>query len=64
MAAMGWSRYYVNKATSIVCRAYKWAVSEELVEANIETALRSVPGLQYGRTDARKRSRSGRSTTK
>jgi hypothetical protein len=42
MIALGWTRYYVNKATSIIKRCFTWLASEELVPAEIAVALSTV----------------------
>jgi site-specific recombinase XerD len=47
------SRALVNRRVGAVKRAFKWAVSEELVPPSVYEALRSVAGLERGRTDAR-----------
>jgi integrase len=48
----GWSRRYINRMKNIVCRAFKWAASEELIDPRIPMALRSVDALKKGRTPA------------
>jgi integrase len=55
MIKMGWSRYYINKATGIIRRCFTWCASEELVDANTALALRTVQGLRKGRTAAREK---------
>lgn len=55
MIALGWSRRYVNKATSIVKRCFTWAASEELVPGEVAVALGTVAGLQKNRTAAREK---------
>ena len=52
MVELGWSRKTVNAAVTSVRTVFKWAVSEELVAADVLTRLASVAGLQRGRTDA------------
>jgi integrase len=47
------SRGVVNHRTQRIVRAVKWAVSEELVPADVLHALKSVRGLERGRTEAR-----------
>lgn len=49
----GLSRSYINKIADIVRRMFRWAVAEELVPASVDHALRAVPGLRKGRTQAR-----------
>lgn len=53
MVQMGWCRPYINKQINRVRHAFKWAVSDELLPGSVLEALRSVPGLKRGRTDAR-----------
>jgi integrase len=47
------SRGVVNHRVQRIVRAFKWAVSEELVPADVLHALKSVSGLERGRTEAR-----------
>ncbi|GMV97283.1 MAG: hypothetical protein AMXMBFR83_16410 [Phycisphaerae bacterium] len=49
MIAAGWCRGTVNGAVHRVRRMFRWAVSRELVPANVLHALRSVPALVRGR---------------
>ncbi len=51
----GWGRSYVNDQTRRVRAVFKWAVGEELVAADVWTALRAVSGLGRGRTVAPER---------
>jgi integrase len=53
MIGLGWCRSLVNKRIDRVKRAFRWAVAEELVPAATYEALRTLPGLRRGRTDAR-----------
>jgi integrase len=53
MIEAGWSRKLINSRINRVRRFVKWAVSEELAPCGAYEALRSVPGLQFGRTAAR-----------
>jgi integrase len=55
MIALGWTRYTINKAVSIVKRCFTWCASEELVPANIAMAVKTVAGLQRDRTAAREK---------
>jgi integrase len=55
MIALGWSRRYINKATSIIKRCFDWCVSEELIDVSTAGALKTVPGLLKGRTQAREK---------
>ena len=52
MVDSGLSRKVVNQRVGIVRQFFKWCVSEELVPAPVYEALRTVPGLQPGRTTA------------
>jgi integrase len=47
------SRHTINQRCGIVKRIFRWAVAEELAPASIAHALREVPGLKRGRTEAR-----------
>ena len=53
MIELGWCRGLINKRLDRVKRAMKWAVAEELIPAAVYDALRALPGLRRGRTDAR-----------
>lgn len=53
MVTSGWCRTLINRRIERVKRAFRWAVSQELVPAAVDHALRTVRGLQKGRTDAR-----------
>ena len=53
------SRRYINKASSHIKRCFKWAASEELVPGKIAVDLKTVAGLQKGRTDAREKPKVG-----
>lgn len=53
MADDGLCRTEVNKRVGRIKRVVKWAVSEELVHPSVFEGLRTVTGLQYGRTSAR-----------
>ena len=48
-----WSRTLINRRVDRVKRAFKWAAAEELVPVAVYQALRTFPGLQKGRTEAR-----------
>jgi len=52
MIDAGWCRPYINKQVNRVRHVFKWAVSDELVPGSILYALRAVPGLRRGRSDA------------
>jgi len=49
----GWARRTVNKQAGRVKRMFRWALSRELIPANVSHALSSVAGLRKGRTAAR-----------
>ncbi|MBY0459914.1 MAG: tyrosine-type recombinase/integrase, partial [Gemmataceae bacterium] len=53
MIEAGLSRGLINRRVGAVKRAFKWAVSEELIPSGVSEALRTVPGLRQGRTSAR-----------
>ncbi|WP_146407327.1 hypothetical protein [Allorhodopirellula heiligendammensis] len=46
-------RTEINKRIGRIKRAFKWAVSEELVQPSIHEGLETVGGLKYSRTAAR-----------
>ncbi|MBP3955606.1 hypothetical protein J8F10_09965 [Gemmata sp. G18] len=47
------SRALINRRVSVIKRLFKWAASEELIPASIFDGLRTVAGLERGRTAAR-----------
>ena len=51
----GYARSYCNKLTGFVRRAFRWGVLRELVPSNIAEALKYVPPILEGKTDARER---------
>ena len=53
MVRSGLSRTEVNRRVDRIRRMFRWAVAEELIPAPVYDALRSVPRLQKGRTEAR-----------
>ena len=54
MIATGWCRTLINRRIDRVKRAFRWATSrEERDHVAVYTALRTLPGLQRGRTEAR-----------
>jgi integrase len=55
MIGLGWTRYTINRAVSIVKRCFTWAASEELIPAEVAGALKTVVGLQKNRTAAREK---------
>ena len=52
MVADGITRQGANKRVTRLRRMFKWGVSEELVPSHVIDALRSLPPLSRGRTDA------------
>ncbi len=53
MVGADWCRTLVNRRVERVKRAFRWAASQELVPVGVYEALRTLPGLQRGRTEAR-----------
>ncbi len=53
MIAAGNSRRYLNDQIATIKRAFKWAVSEELIPKTTFRALQTVEGLKSGRTEAK-----------
>ncbi len=53
LVSRGLARSQVNSLAGCIKRAWAWAVSEELVPPSISEALRTVRGLERGRTEAR-----------
>jgi integrase len=53
MIEKDWSRKYINEQVGRIRRAWKWAVSEELVPPGTWEALRSVEGLRHGKSGVR-----------
>jgi hypothetical protein len=53
MIVQGWSRTYINRQVNRVQHMFKWATGEELVPASIYVNLRTVEGLERGKTKAR-----------
>jgi integrase len=53
MVGAGWCRTLVNRRMDRIKRAFKWATSQELVPVTVYDALRTLAGLQKGRTAAR-----------
>jgi integrase len=52
MVKSGLCRKIVNQRVDRIKRMFKWAASEELVPVTVHMALRTLPGLRKGRTDA------------
>ncbi len=53
MIASNWCRTLINRRVDRIKRAFKWATSQELIPVTVYEALRTLPGLQEGRTAAR-----------
>jgi integrase len=53
MAKAGLARSVVNDRVNRVRRVFKWAVSFQLIPSTVFEALRTVPGLKSGRSEAR-----------
>jgi integrase len=53
MIDSGLCRNEVNKRVGKIKRAFKWAVSEELVPPSVYHGLQAVSGLRHGRADVR-----------
>jgi integrase len=53
MIGLKWCRTLINRRIDRVKRVFKWATSEELVPVTVYQALRTLTGLQKGRTTAR-----------
>lgn len=53
MVSAGWCRTLINRRMDRVKRAFKWATSEELIPVAVYHALRTLPGLKKGRSEAR-----------
>jgi integrase len=53
MIRAGWSRKNINKQVGRVVRMFAWAVTKELLPKDAAVALREVPGLEAGRTNAK-----------
>ena len=53
MIADGLARGVINQRVGRIVRAFKWAGSEELIPAAVYQSLKTVSGLQRGRTAAR-----------
>jgi integrase len=53
MIDSGLCRNTINQRIGRIVHVFKWAASEELVPASVHQALKTVSGLQKGRTEAR-----------
>lgn len=52
MVEQGWARPTINKQVGRLKRVFKWAVENELVQAEVFSRLQPVAGLKRGRTTA------------
>lgn len=52
MIKVGWSRKYINKQVGRIVRGFKWAASQEIIDARVAHGLATVTGLHRGRTEA------------
>jgi integrase len=55
MIARGWSRKTINRQVGRIRKAFKWAVSRQILDVTVYQALLSVPPLQAGRCQAKER---------
>jgi integrase len=55
MIDKGWCRAYINRQVNRIRRLFRWAVSEELVPADVYHGLQSVEGLRQGKSKAREK---------
>jgi len=53
MIQAGWSRKVINQRIGRIKRIFKWAVSKQLVPAQVYHGIATVSGLQVGRTAAK-----------
>jgi len=53
MIDQGLSRCLINRRIGRIKRVFKWAVAEELAPPSVYHGLQALPGLRYGRTEAR-----------
>jgi integrase len=53
MIRAGWSRKNINKQVGRVVRMFAWGVTKEMLPKDSAVALREVPGLEAGRTEAK-----------
>jgi len=53
MIDAGHARQYINREIHRIRRMFRWAASKELISTGNLEALRTLPGLRAGRTDAR-----------
>ena len=52
MISNGWCRKVVNQMTNLVRGVFRWAAAEELIPAEVYTALQTVSPLKKGRSNA------------
>ena len=52
MVEMGWCRTNINKQVNRIRHVFKWAASEELIDAGVYHALQTLDGLKRGRSEA------------
>jgi integrase len=52
---LGWCRAEVNRATRLIVQFFKWGVNEELIPEATWQALKAVPELRKGRSEAPER---------
>lgn len=55
MIEKGWCRTRINQQVGRLRRVFKWAVSKEIIPADVLVGLQSLAGLQRGRTQAEER---------
>lgn len=55
MIQLGWCRRNINKQVARIKGMFKWAASEELLPGKIIEDLKSVAGLEAGRSEAKER---------
>jgi integrase len=53
MVGLGWSRSHVNAQVRRIVRCFKWGAGEELVEAGVYQALKTLAPLRAGKTTAK-----------
>lgn len=53
MIRRGWARKNINKQINRIRSVFKWAASQEIVEASVWESLRTLAGLQPGRGGAK-----------
>jgi integrase len=53
MVASDWCRTLINRRVERIRRMFRWAASQQLVPVTVYQAVKTLPGLQRGRTAAR-----------